>query len=443
LQQPDRTQRPRRRTVYTMGAWLLVLFALAACAAIQSQALAPQAPSEPFDAALVEKGARLAAVGDCASCHTTDLARPFAGGRGLATPFGTVYSTNITPDAATGIGGWSEAAFTRAMREGVSRDGHLLYPAFPYDHYTRLTQDDIRALYAYFMTRPPLHAPARENDMRFPFGFRPLLAFWNTLYLDRTPWHPEPGRSPEWNRGAYLSDTLGHCGACHTPRTRLGGTDRKRYLDGGEAEGWYAPALNANSPSPLPWTREQLASYLRTGIADDHAVAGGPMQEVVVSLAQADRRDVEAIATYIHDYLGRAPAQVTPAAKLAPGDAAPASMPAPSADDPDLARMRSGYEAYVGACARCHEEGRAPTSGAALPLQKAVALYDPDPRSLVRIVREGIVPPDGEPARWMPGFAGILSKEQTVALAAYLRRYGAAKAPWDKLEDEVRKAEQP
>lgn len=434
---PQPAVRPRRALRWLVAGSALLL-GLAGCAAIWHPAIAPepQAAKAGFDAATIERGRRLAAVGSCAACHTVDPSRPYAGGRALATPFGTVYSTNITPDARTGIGLWSEPAFARALREGVSRDGHLLYPAFPYDYYTRLREDDIHALYAWLMTRPALYAPAHPNRLDFPFGFRPLIGVWNALYLKRDPWQPDPHRDVEWNRGAYLADTLGHCGACHTPRTRLGGPDLKRYLDGGEAEGWYVPALNAHAPTPLPWTREQLVAYLRTGIADEHAAAGGPMQPVVENLALADPHDVEAIAAWVHGYLKTAPANAPRARITGP-------LPAPQDGDPDLDRTRAGYAIYRDACARCHEPGRGASSGAALPLQKAVALYDPDPRSLVHLVRDGIEPPDGEPARWMPAFGAILDDGQTADLAAYLRRYGAGQAPWPHLEDSVRKAKRP
>ena len=430
-----RPRAPKRRTRLIVLA-VLVLLAAAAFAIMWRPAIEAQTAAPVFDAATIERGQRLAMVGTCAACHTVDPSRPYAGGFALATPFGTVYSTNITPDARTGIGQWSEAAFTRALREGVSRDGHLLYPAFPYDHYTKLAQDDIRAMYAYFMTRPALEAPAHQNAMTFPFGFRPLVAFWNILYLKREPWQPVAGQSAEWNRGAYLSVALAHCTACHTPRTKLGGTDFSRHLDGGDAEGWYVPALNEHNPSPVPWTRDHLAEYLRTGIAPDHAVAGGPMQASVENLRLADPKDIDAIATYIHSYLAKAPPRPTRSAM-------PGSLPQPAANDPDLQRMQLGYGVYANSCARCHDVGRDASSGAALQLQKAVALYDPDPRSLIHIVRDGIAPPDGEPARWMPGFATILTDEQTGALAAYLRRYGAGQPQWAHIEDQVKKAKQP
>jgi len=430
----------RRRRGHTRRwlGWLSLaaaLLGIVAVAIMWRPALAPIEAVPRFEPGLMERGARVAALGTCAACHTVDPARPFAGGFPIETPFGTVYSTNITPDARTGIGGWSEEAFTRAMREGVSRDGHLLYPAFPYNHYARLEQDDVRALYAYFMTRPPLDAPARKNEMSFPFGLRPLVGFWNILYLSDEPVRLDPKQSAEWNRGAYVADALAHCSACHTPRTRLGGPDNQRFFDGGEAEDWYVPALNAKSPSPLPWSRDHLAAYLRTGIAPGHAAAGGPMQGVVENLRQADPADVEALATYIHSYLAQAPARDTPARR-------PGSLPPPKPDDPDLARMQLGHQVYVNACARCHDAGRTESSGTALQLQQAVALYDPDPRSLIHLVRDGIAPPDGEPARWMPGFGAILTDEQTVALAAYLRRYGAGQPVWPELEKQVRKGKQ-
>ena len=430
-----RPRAPKRRARLIVLA-VLVLMALAAFAIMWRPAIDPQTAAPVFDPATIERGRGLAALGTCAACHTVDAARPYAGGRALVTPFGTVHSTNITPDARTGIGQWSEAAFTRALREGVSRDGHLLYPAFPYDHYTKLAQDDIRALYAYFMTRPALAAPAQPNAMTFPFGFRPLVAFWNILYLKQEPWQPVAGQSTEWNRGAYLSVALAHCTACHTPRTKLGGADFSRHLDGGEAEGWYVPALNEHNPSPVPWTRDHLADYLRTGIAPEHAVAGGPMQASVENLRLADPKDIDAIATYIHSYLAKAPPRQTRAGM-------PGGLPAPAANDPDLQRMQLGHMVYANSCARCHEAGREATSGAALQLQKAVALYDPDPRSLIHIVRDGISPPDGEPARWMPAFGPILTDEQTGALAAYLRRYGAGQPQWAHIEDKVKEAKQP
>jgi len=440
--------RKRRSQGWRWALLALCVLAIAATAALTWRpAIAPlteaEARAQRYDGALVARGANLAAIGNCAVCHSASAARPFAGDVGLQTPFGVVYSTNISPDYATGIGSWSQAAFARALREGVSRDGHLLYPAFPYDHYTHLADDDIHALYAYMMTREPLRAQAPYNRLDFPFGFRPLLAGWNLLYLRRGGIASDPQRGAEWNRGAYLVSALGHCSACHTPRTALGGPDRRRYFDGGEAEGWYVPALNANSPSPTPWDAEQLAAYLRSGIAPNHAIAAGPMQGVTASLSQADAGEVRAIATYIVSQMGQPPAQrVAGAAERAASAGLPAAQAA-GGDSVDAHRLQIGAQLYATACARCHDGGRADSSGGAQRLPLAVAVYDPDPRSLLRLIREGVRPADYQPGRWMPGFAAELSDEQVLALAAYLRQSAANLPPWPDLPGALRKVKQP
>lgn len=187
-------------------------------------AIAPIAPPAPgaFAPELVAKGAVLAAGGYCAECHTAKGGQPFAGGYAMATPFGVLYSTNITPDRETGIGTWSEAAFARAMQRGVARDGSLLFPAFPYDHFTKLPDTDVQALYAYFMTRAPVRALAHENTVPFPLNVRYLQAGWRLLFFRPGRFEADPGKSAEWNRGAYLAEGLSHCGSCHTPRNLFG-----------------------------------------------------------------------------------------------------------------------------------------------------------------------------------------------------------------------------
>jgi mono/diheme cytochrome c family protein len=429
-----------------------IALAVAAVALVAPLALAAHGalPERPpglvaFDAATVQRGAALAALGDCASCHTATFGAPYAGGVALATPFGTIHGTNITPEAETGIGRWSEAAFVRAMRDGVDRAGEQLYPAFPYDHFTHASDDDLHALYAFLMTRDPVHAPNVANALRFPFGFRPLIAGWKLLFLERGPEAAAgPMQNEAWNRGAYLVRSLGHCGACHTPRNALGAEQRSREFAGGTAEGWYAPALDEHSPSPLPWSVDELTEYLRTGIAGDHAIAAGPMQEVVASLARAPLDDVRAIATYVASRLGAAqPAQQARAAaardRLARG--APA---APSADaaQSDAAALALGRAVYVGACAECHDRGRAIASNSALQLPLAIAVYDPDPRSLLRIVRDGIAPPPAEPGRFMPAFGTSLSDDQLAALLTYLRASAAAAPPWPDLAAHVRESKE-
>jgi mono/diheme cytochrome c family protein len=218
-----------------------------------------------FDSSLIQQGANLAALGDCSTCHTAPSGEAFAGGFPLPTPFGTIYSTNITPDPETGIGRWSEAAFQRAMRRGVDRDGRHLYPAFPYDHFTLVSDEDNKALYAFLMTRQPVRAPARANKLPFPLNIRPVLAGWKLLFLRDGPFKPDPAHDSVWNRGAYLAQGIGHCGACHTPRNFLGAEKTGQFFTGGEAEGWHAFAINAATYSPIPWNAASLKVYLRQG----------------------------------------------------------------------------------------------------------------------------------------------------------------------------------
>jgi mono/diheme cytochrome c family protein len=430
--------RKRRRRLVIVAAVLLAL-AIAAFALMWQPAIAPQPAAPAFDAATIAQGARLATLGNCAACHTVDPARPYAGGLAMTTPFGTVYSTNITPDSATGIGHWTQEAFARAMTKGIARDGHHLYPAFPYDHYSRLDPRDIEAIYAFFMTRDPVHAPARPNELAFPFGFRPLLAGWKMLFLNGAPVRSDPARSAAWNRGAYIVEALGHCSACHSPRNALGAEDRIHYLGGGEAEGWYVPALNDKSPSPIAWDTDSLTQYLRTGIAPEHAIAGGPMQDVTSSLAEADPAEVRSLAVYIVSLMGKPDPAIAAAAHAAA--AKPVVLPpAPAGDGADARQMQLGATVYADTCARCHASGRAIGSGGALQLPAAIAVYDPDPRSLLHIIRDGVPPRDGEPGRWMPGFAEILTDEQLTALAAYLRRDAANQPAWPNLAAAVQKA---
>lgn len=394
-----------------------------------------------FDPATIAKGAQLAAIGDCAGCHTVSGGRPYAGGVPLETPFGTIHGTNITPHAGTGIGRWTEPEFFRAMREGIDRKGRHLYPAFPYPHFTLAADDELHALYAYLMTRTPVDSVPPPNHLRFPFNLRPLIGVWNALYLRRDVYRADPAQSAQWNRGAYLVQSLGHCGACHTPLNVLGAEVREDYLGGGNIEGWYAPPLDDESPSPTPWTVEALATYLQSGIVERHAIAGGPMQQVVQELEHAPAADVQAMAVYLVSLMGpatrerdaRAAASTALATETA-NDAAPESRSL-SAD-----AMQGGAAIYRAACATCHAEGRRASSGTALQLPLAVALHESDPASLIRIIRDGITAPEGERRRWMPPFAGALTDEQTTALVVYLRTLAPEASPWQNVAEQVAKA---
>ena len=250
--------------------------------------IAPIARPDPasFDRKLVAQGEKLAGFGNCHVCHTRSGGRPYAGGLPLPTPFGVIHTTNITPDPETGIGTWSEQAFIRAMREGVDRLGRHLYPAFPYDFFTKVSETDLRAIYAYLMTREAIFQKAPENSLSFPFNIRPLLAGWKLLFHDEGPFRPEPSKDSEWNRGAYLVEGIGHCGACHTTRNRFGAapkTGAAAYA-GGNVEGWHVPPLTAAAPGPIPWTQKSLVNYLIDGWDGQHGIAAGPMSPVASDL---------------------------------------------------------------------------------------------------------------------------------------------------------------
>src|SRR6202158_5814656 len=285
---------------------LVVAGAVAAIVIAWRPAIAAIDPAAPpsFDDAVATRGRDLAAIGNCSTCHTTRGGRDFAGGLPVPTPFGTIYSSNITPDADTGIGRWPEDAFRRAMRSGVDRDGRHLYPTFPYDHFTHVSDEDDRALYAFLMTRQPVHAVARANQLPFPLDRRFVIAGWKLLFLRRDAYQPDPAKSPEWNRGAYLVEGLAHCGACHTPRNALGAERTSASFAGGEADNWSAYAINAQSPAPVPWTADALFAYLRHGWDPDHGTARGPMAEVVGNLSDVPDSDVRAIATYMAGVFG-------------------------------------------------------------------------------------------------------------------------------------------
>ncbi|MDR7258620.1 mono/diheme cytochrome c family protein [Sphingomonas sp. BE270] len=403
---------------------------LGALAASWRPAIAPIAvpPRASFAQTEIARGAILARIGDCAVCHTADGGRPFAGGRALPTPFGTLYSDNLTPDPATGIGNWSAAAFRRALKDGVARDGSHLYPALPYEHFTHTTDRDLDALYAYLMTRDPVVAPAPPNKLIPPLGFRPLLAGWKLLFLHKGPVKGDPTQSAEWNRGAYLAESLGHCGACHTPRNLAGAEERSRAYAGGVAEGWRAPALDARNPAAIVWTKDALFTYLRTGISPQHSAAAGPMGPVVADLAQVPEGDVRAIATYI-------------ASKMAGGRRDNAAV-ARSIDAPDRAAGTNpaGAVLFAGACAGCHGPG-APMMGQGRPsLALATSLRDADPTSAIQAVLQGIAPPVADRGPKMPSFADSLSNAEVAQTLAYARARYTDEPAWADLEKRVKSA---
>jgi nicotinate dehydrogenase subunit B len=363
-----------------------------------------------FSSLAIERGRELAALGNCAVCHTSPGGPPMAGGLRLKTNFGTIITTNITPDVQSGIGSWSYPTFARAMRQGISQDGHLLYPAFPYPSFTKIDEGDMQALYAYFMSLQPVHNPVPPSDLKFPFNMRWTLAGWNTLFHSAAPFTPDPAQTTSWNRGAYLAEGLGHCGACHTPRNLLG-AERVNglYLAGGVAEGWDAPALSGLSRSPVPWTEQDVYDYLRTGFSARHGPAAGPMAPVVHAMQQIPEADVLAISEYIASFDTR-----NEAASAAQLDAAAAARLAATAGASQGARI------FSGSCGACHDGNAAFMFGNRPSLALNSNLFATRPDNLIRVILNGsssALPGGGA----MPAFGTILNDAQLADLVAYLR----------------------
>ena len=390
-------------------------------------AIAPIVPpaAGTFAPELVAKGEALAGGGYCAACHTAKGGPTFAGGYAMATPFGVIYSTNITPDPETGIGDWSEAAFARAMREGVSRDGSHLLPVFPFDHFTKLSDDDVRALYAYFMTRAPVHAPARPNGIPFPFNIRYLQAGWKLLFFRPGRFESDPKKSAEWNRGAYLAQGLSHCGACHTPRNLLGAEKPGDVYGGAVIDNWVAPALTAANPAPAPWTREELYDYLRTGTSVLRGTAVGPMFPVVHGLAALPDSDVRSIATYFAD--------VDKAADRLPFLSAAVSHAMSYAGKQFNPDDNADSRLYTAACASCHYNAGSMPLIARPDLALNSAVHLSDPSTLIQVILHGISADEGMPGVVMPAFGGALSDADVARIAAYLRRTRTNLPPWPDL----------
>lgn len=385
--------------------------------------------------ASIRQGAKLAALGNCAACHTAPGGTPFAGGRALNTPFGKLYSTNITPDPETGIGRWSLADFTRAMREGVARDGHLLYPAFPYPHFKRMSDEDIASVYRFVMSRKAQHARAPKNELAFPFNIRPLLAGWNALFAHRDVDRSEIGTDALLKRGKYLVDGVGHCGACHTPMNALGAEKRGHAFGGGVIEGWDAPALTTLLQRPKPWTIDQLETYLRTGLANEHGAAGGPMRPVTDSLRSASADDLHAMAAYVMSLQGNGRQGATRAGPASVSDAVSGS-----GQSADHARLQTGATLFATACAACHDRAAPMSTRGDYPsLSLGTAVNASSPRNTIRPILNGIAGEEGMSGPYMPAFASMLTDGQVADVAAYLRSQFSPQAPWTISERDVAK----
>ena len=391
-----------------------------------------------YAAETIERGRQLAALGNCATCHTTVDGEPFAGGVALQTPFGVIYSTNITPDEQTGIGRWSRAAFERAMREGISRDGHQLYPAFPYTSFARLTDDDITSLYAYFMAQPAVSQSNPTTELSFPYSARPLLKAWNAMYppAQAPKAIPEGIERAQWLRGEYLVNGPAHCSACHTPRNASGAEQLgQQFLSGGYVKGWQAHDLRASSKSPVPWTQQAFYDYLRQGVSPQHGAALGPMGDVVKQLRTVPDEDLQAMATYLASFQ-------KPLKEQQIQQAATERIVLTSQTTP--AQLGQSHRLFEMACAACHHEGDGPTLlGANVPLGLNTNLYAAEPDNLIRVILEGVQSPPTQAVGFMAGFADQFNDQQLQGLVNYMRaRFAPDEAAWSDVPEAISRMRQ-
>ena len=423
---------PFKKRWLQAGGVLAGLFGLAIALLGWRSAIAPYqlAAANIYAPATFERGRQLAALGNCVGCHTATDGMPNAGGRALDTPFGKIYSTNLTPDA-TGIGQWSLPAFQRAMREGISRDGHYLYPAFPYTSYAKTSDEDLTALYAFLMAQPAVKSTPPETKLAFPYNIRPLMAVWNGLFHDALPIKVDASQSPEWNRGNYLVNSLGHCGACHTPRNLLGAEKRgQAFLAGAVIDGWEAPALTALSRAPVPWNAAELYRYLRVGHTQQHGIAAGPMGGVVKELSALADADIAAMAAYLASF--NQPITDTQSQTRAIELVASAQQYASSL-------LGSGQRLFSGACGSCHHDGDGPKLlGVNPPLALNSNLHSARPDNLINIILNGVREPATQDIGYMPAFKYALSNAQIAELVTYMRsRYAPTESAWNNLPADI------
>ncbi len=355
----------------------------------------------------IERGRYLVAAGDCAACHTAEGGQPFAGGRAVPTPFGTIYSTNITPDKETGIGAWTNQDFYKAMHEGVAPDGKRFYPAFPYPWYTKVGAEDVRAIKAYLDVLPAVTQKNLPPDLPWPLSVREVMAGWNTLFFHEGTYRSDPGKSAEWNRGAYLVEGLGHCGACHTPINVLGGSKTDERFKGGYGQHWYAMDLTGDLRDGLgAWSTQEIVEYLKTG-STAKAAAAGPMAEVVRNSTQhLSDADVHAMATYLKDIPGNTDAAVA------------------KSNDIDKAVLTHGEGLYADNCTGCHMENGEGLAQVFPPLKGTAAVQARDPATILQAMIDGatvVATKDKPTAVQMPAFGWKLTDGELADLATYIR----------------------
>jgi mono/diheme cytochrome c family protein len=381
-----------------------LLCAALACGGARAQTATPE---------IVARGKAMAEAADCAGCHTADPAKPLAGGKRIDTPFGGIFSPNLTPDRETGLGAWSDDEFYRALHEGVAPGGARYYPAFPYPYFTRMTRDDVLAIRAWLATLTPVRNSTPPPQLRFPLNFRVVMRGWNALFFRPAAFEKHPRQSEEWNRGAYLVEGAGHCGGCHTPKNMFGADKRGQPLGGGLVQGWFAPRLDGAARSGLKsWGIEDIVQYLQSG-RNGKSHAGGLMAEVVLnSTSKMSDADVRAIAVYLKDL--------------------PAGAPEGEIKPPPPAQMADGARIYKGACIACHEADGSGSPRVYPPLPGNANLQAADPSSTLRIILDGAqtlttarAPNTGS----MPAYARKLTDQEIADVATYIRNAWGNAAP--------------
>jgi mono/diheme cytochrome c family protein len=380
--------------------------------AVSFSARAQDQAATKLDPDQVARGEYLARAADCIACHTAPEGKLFAGGRAMPTPFGTLFTSNITPDPETGIGKWSADDFYKTMHEGRFPDGGLLYPAMPFGSYTKVTRADSDAIFAYLRSIPPVRQQNRPHDLDFPYNNRQLILGWRTLFFTEGEYKPDPSKSEEWNRGAYLVEGLGHCGMCHTAINALGGSSESKAFEGGliPMQNWYAPSLTSNKEAGLgDWSIADITDLLRNGISN-RGVVYGPMAEVTYnSLQYLNAEDIKAMAIYLKS-LGQG----------SPPEAAMTTIP--TAESSLLLSL--GKTVYERECASCHGAAGKGHPPHYPPLAGNPSIEMPSAVNAIRMVLNGGFPPGtaGNPMPYgMPPFAQALSDDEVAAVVTYIR----------------------
>jgi mono/diheme cytochrome c family protein len=382
--------------------------------------------SQPKGQDLIERGRYLATAGDCVACHSVAGGGAYAGGLAFKLPFGTIYSSNITPDKETGIGDWSDAEFVRAMKHGVGKHGEDLYPAFPYTSYALMTTDDMLAIKAYLFSLPPVKAKTQENALSFPFNQRYLMRAWKLLFLPKETYRPETEQNEEWNRGAYLVEALGHCGECHTPRNFMYGLDSSKKFAGAVVQGWKAYNITSDENGIGRWSAEELTAYLHTGHAQGHGAATGSMAEAIdLSLRHLTEQDIRAMAVYLKTI----PPQPTAAAAKVDQDApamAASQNYAPAAQEETERSL--GLTLFESACASCHAWNGEGQQSPYASLKGSQTVNDPDGTNLVQVILKGSHMTTPQGSAFMPAFGSAYSDVEIAALSNYvLGHFGGKK----------------